>query len=72
MNWFITLINKYIAHNDLYDEVSFMGGNNNQYQIKMAYSVDVWGLVDCINRHTGRSANIRLNKKTNTAIITYK
>ena len=72
MDWLITLINKYIDHNDLYEDVSFMGGNNNQYQIKMIYSIDMWGLVDCINRHTGRSANIKLNKKTNTATITYK
>lgn len=67
----IIIINKYVANNDLFDEIHFMGGEDKHYCVIMDYGISMWGLIDTVNRFTGHSANVILNKKTNQAVITY-
>ena len=74
----ISLLNKYIAHNGLMDRVYTMGGNMSYYKVIIDFGesksdrLPIFGLIDSINRHTGKSGTLSIEKKTNKATITYK
>ena len=72
MKHLILLINKYVAKNDLYDEILLMGGINNSYTIIMTYSDKMWALINTMWKYTGISAKVVLDKKTNKATISYQ
>ena len=68
----LTLINRYLLQNDLFDIVSFVGGNYSQCKVQMALNSELYRFIKSMKKYTKCRISLKLNKSTDEGIITFR
>ena len=68
----LTLINRYLLQNDLFNDVSHIGGNNTQCQVKMSVTSNLYRFIEKMKKYTKCSISLRLHKATDEGTITFR
>ena len=66
----LMLINKYLLHNDLFNEVLEVGGNNSSCRVKMPCGEQNFALIDYVKKQL--SVKATLTAKNNIATIKFR
>ena len=72
MNKTLMLINKYLSHNDLFNNVSFIGGAKGYCKVQMALNAELYKFIKFMKQITNCRISLKLNKSTDEGIITFK
>ena len=72
MNRVLTLINRYLLQNDLFDSVSFIGGNNTQCKVKMSLNGELYRFIKTMKKYTKCRITLKLDKPTDEGVITFR
>ena len=68
----LTLINRYLLKNDLFNDVSHIGGNNTQCQVKMSVTSNLYRFIEKMKKYTKCRISLRLHKATDEGTITFR
>ena len=71
MSSVLTIINRYLLQNDLFDSVSFVGGNYSQCKVQMALNSELYRFIKSMKKYTKCRISLKLNKPTDEGIITF-
>jgi Zn-dependent M16 (insulinase) family peptidase len=72
MKYILKLINRYFLQNDLYDIVSFIGGDNVKCIVKMPVNTELYRFISKMQKYTNAKITLRLNKSKGEGIVTFR
>ena len=72
VNRHLRYINMYLNRNDLFDSVSFIGGDNTQCKVQMSLNAELYRFIKTMKKYTNCRISLKLNKPTDEGIITFR
>ena len=69
----LSLVNMYLKHNHLFEEVSYLGGDNIKCVVKMNYSDNIFTFISVMKKYIkNTNVYLKMDKITNIATITFR